>query len=127
MDYSTAAGNKPEPTQSSPPGRGMPLTAGGFAQTFGLLPSCALLVFVVDWMVFGGVIISGGALYVLCIICGFILGVITFLAQRKYYGDDSEGAIIKALCVLLLTAIPAPIPGVLAVPAGILGWMRGKK
>ena len=63
----------------------------------------------------------------LTVLAGVVLGVIVFLAQRKYYGDDKECALIKALIVALLTAIPSPLPYALFVPAGVVGFFRRKK
>ena len=57
-----------------------------------------------------------------------VLGVIAYLAQRKWYGDDKDSALIKALILGFLTAIPTPLPAMLTVPSGILGlvhkWRR---
>lgn len=53
-----------------------------------------------------------------------MLGVITFLAQRKWYGDDNESAMIKGLILAFLTAIPSPLPAILYVPSGIVGFVH---
>jgi ABC-type xylose transport system permease subunit len=61
---------------------------------------------------------------------GLVLGVITYKAQRHWYGDDRESALIKGLVVGLLTAIPTSLPGLLTVPSGIIGlahMLRRKK
>jgi hypothetical protein len=50
-----------------------------------------------------------------------------FMAQRAYYGDEDKDALVKALIVALLTAIPSPLPYVLFVPAGLLGLFRRKR
>jgi hypothetical protein len=44
----------------------------------------------------------------------------------KWYGDDRESALIKALILAFLTAIPVPLPAFLSVPAGIMGLFRHK-
>jgi hypothetical protein len=111
--------------------------AHGFAQTFGLHPASALLTVAVNAMIFGtsgvAALISlptaGASLVAVTIIstiCGSILGVITYLAQKKWYGDDHEEALIKSLIVAFLTAIPVGLPAVLAIPAGIIGLFRKK-
>ena len=94
---------------------------------FGLQPAMAFLTVVADTMIFAGDVGSGGLLLPVAIGAAVVLGVIVFLAQRKYYGDDKECALIKALIVALLTAIPSPLPYALFVPAGVVGFFRRKK
>jgi len=97
--------------------------AKGFGQTFGILPSIALLTLAVDTMLFAGEIASMGLILPICCAAGCLLGLITFLAQRKHYGDDNEAALIKGLIVALVTAIPSPLSGLLSVPSGIVGFV----
>ena len=66
------------------------------------------------------------ALTAVSTVCGIILGIITYLAQKKWYDDDKESAVIKALIVGFLTAIPAGLPGYLVIPSGIIGFFRRK-
>jgi uncharacterized membrane protein YvlD (DUF360 family) len=70
-----------------------------FGQFFGLDPRVAVLAAIVDSMLFGGEVASLGA--------------------------DHETALIKASIVGLLTAIPTPLPVLLAIPAGLLGVVHG--
>jgi magnesium-transporting ATPase (P-type) len=77
-------------------------------------------------MVFTSGIITGGVGWFLSIPIGMVLGVIIFLAQRKWYGDDNEEAFIKALIVAFLTAIPTSLPGYLTIPSGIVGLFHRK-
>jgi hypothetical protein len=101
----------------------------GFGQLFGVHPSIAFLALMVDLMLFGGEVATFGALLPVSIGVGFVLGIITYLAQRRWYGDDSESASIKALIIGLLTAIPTPLPAALYIPSGIVGLIhkvRGK-
>ena len=101
----------------------------GFGQLFGVHPSIAFLALMVDLMLFGGEVATLGALLPVSIGAGFVLGIITYLAQRRWYGDDNESASIKALIIGLLTAIPTPLPAVLYIPSGIVGLvhkLRGK-
>jgi hypothetical protein len=109
----------------------------GFAQTFGLHPAIALLTIVVDHMLFAKegllailAVPTGGitlmlALAVSCSV-GCALGVITYLAQRAWFGDNSQSAFIKAIMLAFLTAIPTPIPAVVYGPAGMVGLFRKK-
>jgi hypothetical protein len=102
------------------------VAARGFAQIFGLHPAVAFLTLMVDTMLFGGDVVTLGTSLPLDITAAGILGFIAYKAQRKWYGDDKESAVIKALTLALLTSIPTNIPAFLYVPAGILGFFRRK-
>jgi hypothetical protein len=102
----------------------------GFGQVFGLDPRVAFLTLVVDAMLFGGDVATLGASVLLSVPAGVVLGVITYKAQRHWYGDDRESALIKGLVVGLLTAIPTSLPGLLTIPSGLIGlahMLRRKK
>lgn len=124
----------PNVPQYQPAVAGVPLEhhagrARGFGQLFGVHPTIAFVALLIDLMLFGGEVATMGALLPVSIGAGFVLGVITYLAQRKWYGDDSETAAIKALILGLLTAIPTPLPAALYIPSGIVGLVhkfRGK-
>jgi hypothetical protein len=51
----------------------------------------------VDLMVFGGVAVTLGAGEPIALAASIPLGVITYLAQKKWYGDDNENALLKGL------------------------------
>jgi len=117
-----------------PPGRSYPATsspehhvAHGFSQTFGLHPAAALLTVVVNTMVFASGFGTMGVGWLTSIPVGFVLGIIVFMTQKKWYGDDNESAFIKALIVAFLTAIPTSLPGYLTIPSGILGFFNRRK
>src|SRR5271170_517681 len=93
----------------------------GFTQLFGLDPRIAFLTFIVDMMLFGGNVLTFGLLIPISVGVGFVLGFITYRAQKRWYGDDHESALIKGAIIGLLTAIPTPLPAMLYVPSGILG------
>jgi hypothetical protein len=93
----------------------------GLTQTFGLDIRTALLAVLVDMMVFGGDVLSAGALIPLGIAVAGVLGFIAYKIQTRWYGDDHDSALIKALIVGLLTAIPVPLTPIIAVPGGVLG------
>ncbi len=93
---------------------------------FGLHPAVAFLTIAVDLMCNLGTGITLGALWVFTLPIGLVVGIIAFLAQKKWYGDDNESAIIKALIVALLTAIPVPLSPIL-IPSGIVGFFNRKK
>lgn len=99
-------------------------SSGGLCQIFGLHPSIAFLIVLVDAMVFGADTFSMELLLPLGIAVAVVLGIIVYLAQKKWYGDDKESAFIKGLIFFLLTAIPVPLGPFLAVPAGVIGIVK---
>lgn len=99
-------------------------TARGFGQIFGIHPAMAFLTLIVDTMLFGGEVGTLGASLVISFAAAGMLAVITFLAQRKWYGDDDESALIKALILGFLTAIPTSLPAVVYVPSGVVGLVH---
>jgi hypothetical protein len=107
-----------------PPYAVHPAQARGFTQRFGIHPTIAFLTLVVDLMLFGGEVATMGAILPVSIGAGFVLGFISYMAQRKWYGDDKDSAAIKALILGLLTAIPTPLPAILSVPSGIVGLIH---
>lgn len=99
----------------------------GFGQLFGLEPRIAILMLLVDSMLFGGNVMTLGLLIPVSIAAGAILGFITFRAQMNWYGDDREAALIKGLIVGLLTAIPTPLPPLLYLPSGLIGLIHKRE
>jgi hypothetical protein len=93
----------------------------GLAQTFGLDIRAAILAVIVDLMVFGGEVFSLETLLPLGICVASVLAFIVYKIQRKWHQDEHDSALIKALIVGLLTAIPVPLTPIIAVPGGILG------
>ncbi len=98
--------------------------ARGFSQVFGVHPAIAALTVIVDLMLFGGEVASMGAILPVSIGVGAVLGLIAYLGQRKWYGDDKDSAAIKGLILGFLTAIPTPLPAILSVPSGIVGLIH---
>jgi hypothetical protein len=96
----------------------------GLAQTFGLDIRAAILVTLVDLMLFGVDILSVGAFIVMGLLVAAGLGVIVYKIQRQWYGDDHESSLIKAMIVGLLTAIPVPLTPLVAVPCGMVGMFQ---
>jgi hypothetical protein len=96
----------------------------GLTATFGLDPRVAVLTVIVDTMVFGGDAITLGALIPIGIVVGIMLACIVYKIQMKWYGDDHDSALIKALIIGLLTAIPAPLGPFFAIPGGLLGIVK---
>ena len=98
--------------------------AKGLVQMFGLHVTAAVLTIIVDVMVFSGDALSAGILIPLGIAVAGVLGFIIYKIQRHWYGDDHNSALIKAMIVGLLTAIPVPLAPVIAVPTGIVGLVK---
>jgi chromate transport protein ChrA len=96
----------------------------GFVSAFALEPRAAMLFFATDVLVFSGDAISAGLLIPVGIAVGAVLGFITYKIQKRWACDDHDSALIKAVAVGLLTAIPVPVGPFLAVPAGLLGIVR---
>ncbi len=65
-----------------------------------------------------------GASFPVSLAAACVLGFITYRAQMRWYGDDSENARIKAVILAFLTAIPTPLPAFLYVPAGAVGLVH---
>jgi hypothetical protein len=98
--------------------------ARGFAQVFGLHPIPAVTTLAVNAMLFGGELATMGALVPLGFAVAVILGVMTFICQRRMYGDNESEALVKALAVGLLTAIPTGLPSFLTVPSAVVGLVH---
>jgi hypothetical protein len=98
--------------------------AQGLVQMFGLDPRVAVFLVIVDLLLFGGNIVSLGTLIPLGVAVGAAVGFITYRGQRHWFGDDHESALIKAMMVAVLTAIPVPITPLVAIPGGVLGVVK---
>ena len=98
--------------------------AAGLAQVLGLDPRVALLAVVLDTMLFGGELATFFVSELLSIGVGIVFGFITYKAQKSWYNDDHDSALIKGFMMGLLTAIPTPLPAFLYMPAGFLGLIN---
>ena len=49
---------------------------------------------------------------------------LVYKMQRKFFGDDHDASLIKAMIVGLLMAIPVPLTPILAVFCGITGTVQ---
>jgi hypothetical protein len=98
--------------------------ARGFGQLFGLDPRIAFLTLILDTMLNAGELLTLGLLVPFSILAGLALGFATYKAQRNWYGDDRDSAMVKAVIIGTLTAIPTPLPAILYLPAGVLGLIH---
>lgn len=94
----------------------------GLAATFGLHPAIAALALAVDWMVFSTELIGIGLL--LSVPVSAAVGLLTYRAQQRWFGDDADSAAIKGGILALLVAIPTAFPSWLYLPAGFIGLLR---
>jgi len=106
---------------SAAPPNSHSIAAKGFGQVFGLDPRIAFLTFIVDLMLNAEEFVTMGLLWPLSLLAGIALGFIAYRAQMKWYGDDSESAMIKAVMLALLTAIPTALPSLLYGTASLIG------
>jgi hypothetical protein len=95
-----------------------------FAKAFGLHPLTALAMFVVDWMLFGEEVATGGVGWVLSLPVGVLLGLFAVLIQRRLFNDESRPAIAKGVIVAVLTAIPAPLSSLGLLPLAAFGAVK---
>jgi hypothetical protein len=94
------------------------------SKTFGLHPLTALILFVVDWMLFGEEVATGGIGWLISLPIGVLLGLVAIQIQKRIYKDDNRPAIAKGLVVALLTAIPAPLSSLGLLPLAAFGAVR---
>jgi len=100
------------------------IASRGLAQMFGLDIRAAILAVLVDVMVFTGDAASLGALLPFSVCVAGALGFITYKIQRRWYGDDHDSALIKAMIIGVLTAIPVPLTPLIAIPTGMVGIVK---
>lgn len=101
--------------------------AGWFARSFGLHPVIALVLTIVAvvvnvfaWGTFGlGEIIALPA--------APFVAILTWKMQKRYYGDDNLTAFLKGLAAMVLTILPIFLAPFVFIPAGIVGWVWGKR
>jgi len=99
--------------------------AGGFAQRFGLSPLVAFFTLGCDTMLFGSELTGIGLAFSVPV--GALVGYLSYLGQRRFFGDDHEAAFVKASMLAVLVALPTSIPAFLYVPAGLLGMFKRKQ
>jgi hypothetical protein len=115
------------PTTSQGPPDAIPTqlaASRGLTQMFGLDPRVAILTVLVDLMLFGVDSATLECVAPVGVLVAAALGFIVFKAQRHWYHDDHESALIKAMMIGLLTAIPVPLTPLIAIPAGAVGIIK---
>lgn len=83
-----------------------------YLRPFGLNPIIAIIVFIVDWLIFVGEIVIPWPLIDLIIFwipSGIIVTIGVTIGQKKLFGDSSAMAFSKGILLGILTAIPTPI------------------
>jgi hypothetical protein len=103
--------------------------ARGFSQAFGLHPIAGITTLAVNMMLFTGELATMGALIPVAFAVAVVLAYVTYKCQVRY-GDDHDAALVKAMAVGLLTAIPTSLPSFLTLPStavGIIHMLRRKE
>ena len=101
------------------------IAARGFAQLFSVNPLIAIFVILVDAMASAvDVVTLGISVPVLWLVAGIVTGIVVFMGQKKWGGDDQEGAFIKALMISFLVILPTPFPSFLTVPSAFVGAVQ---
>jgi hypothetical protein len=102
-----------------------PSAARGFGQAWDLHPGTAAFAMSSDCMCSAVDVASlGMTAPFLWLIAGLVNGVVVFVGQRKWAGDDVQEACLKSLIVGFLVALPTPFPSFLTVPSAIAGAVR---
>ncbi len=109
------------PPPYTPAGNPHHPAARGLGQALGLHPIPGITTLVVNTMMFGGMIVSMGALLPMALMVAVVLAYLTYRCQRSMYGDDHDAALAKSLAVGLITAIPVGLPAFLTVPSTVMG------
>jgi hypothetical protein len=122
VDATEASG--PEPSAQPILSDNHEVRGRSFDQLWGLHPGVALFAIVVNTMLFGGELVTMGAIFPLSIAVGMVLGFVTYRAQKCWAGDDDENAMIKAVIMTVLTVIPTPLPDFLYLSSGALGLVH---
>ena len=94
---------------------------GQFGRAFGLHPLVALVMVVVDVMLFGAEAATFGGAIPLSMLVAVGLLIPCTLMQRYGFKDDWGQAIGKSMIVCILTAIPTALPSIATGGAGVLG------
>lgn len=94
------------------------------SKTFGLHPLTAIVLFVVDWMLFGEEVATGGIGWVISLPVGVLLGLAAVMIQKHFYKEETRPAVAKGFVVALLTAIPAPLSTLGLLPLAAFGAVR---
>ena len=99
--------------------------ARSLVQMLSLCPLLAFFIILVDAMDSAvDVATLGITMPVLWLISSVFCGVVVFMGQKKWGGDDQESALIKALIVGFLVALPTPFPAFLTVPSAVVGVVQ---
>jgi len=99
--------------------------ARSLVQMFSLCPLLAFFIILVDAMNSAvDVATLGITMPVLWLISSVFSGVVIFMGQKKWGGDDQESALIKALIVGFLVALPTPFPSFLTLPGAALSVIQ---
>jgi hypothetical protein len=95
----------------------------GFLSIISISPAVAALAIATDLLLFGGDLISFGALLPFSAIACCVLGYCCYVLQRRS-GDDHPLALAKGLTLALFTFAPVPITPIIAAPGAAAALLR---
>lgn len=104
-----------------------PVAAPAAAPSF-FHPASGALILGLDWLLFSGVVFSGGAGLPVSITLGLLLGGLgTFLLQRRAANDALKPALLKASLAALTVGLPFPVAGTMigggiVLLSGLRSW-----
>jgi hypothetical protein len=91
------------------------------SRIFGLHPIVGFGMFALDAMLFGGAMASAGVGWAVTVPVAMAFSIPCILIQRFSFHDTLPTSIGKGLILGLLTAIPTPLPSIVAIGGGVLG------
>ena len=95
-----------------------------FCRAFGLHPITAIGLVVIDWLLFGEEVATGGVGWLISLPVGVLLGILVMRIQERAYGDEKRTAMAKGFVAAFLTAIPAPLSSLGLLPMAAFGVIR---
>ena len=95
-----------------------------FCQAMGLHPLVGFGMFAVDWMLFFGEVATVGVSIAITIPVAVVLSIACVFIQKYSFKDEWGAAFGKSLLIGLLTAIPSPLPSIVAFVGGAVGTVK---
>lgn len=90
----------------------------------GLHPLVGFGMFAIDWMLFFSEVATAGISMAITIPVAVILCIASVFIQKYSFKDEWGAAFGKGLLIGLLTAIPSPLPSIVAFVGGAVGTVK---